>query len=28
LNCASSVDPRIAVIEELPPDTVCVTSSK
>ena len=28
LNCASSVDPRIAVIEELPPLTVCVTSSK
>ena len=28
LNCASSVEPRIAVIEELPPVTVCVTSSK
>jgi hypothetical protein len=28
LNCASSVDPRMAVIEELPPFTVCVTSSK
>ena len=28
LNCASSVDPRMAVIEELPPVTVCVTSSK
>ncbi len=28
LNCASSVDPRIAVIDELPPFTVCVTSSK
>ncbi len=28
LNCASSVDPRIAVMDELPPVTVCVTSSK
>ena len=28
LNCASSVEPRIAVIDELPPVTVCVTSSK
>ncbi len=28
LNCASSVEPRIAVIEEFPPLTVCVTSSK
>ena len=28
LNCASSVEPRIAVIEEFPPFTVCVTSSK
>jgi hypothetical protein len=28
LNCASSVEPRIAVSDELPPVTVCVTSSK
>jgi len=28
LNCASSVDPRMAGIDELPPLTVCVTSSK
>ena len=28
LNCASSVEPRIAVIDELPPVTVWVTSSK
>ncbi len=28
LNCASSVEPRMAVIEEVPAVTVCVTSSK
>jgi hypothetical protein len=28
LNCASSVEPRMAVIDELPPLTVCVTTSK
>ncbi len=28
LNCASSVDPCIAVIDDVPDATVCVTSSK
>ena len=28
LNCASSVEPRIAVIDDVPAVTVCVTSSK
>jgi len=28
LNCASSVEPRMAVIDELPPVTVWVTASK